>query len=112
MTSRATERLHEIARAAAWWPSACKLAIPPGVTEQSEFFAAMAADPLGWAERVRAGVGAIADRLAWANLSPIARKLAAAGKAMTRRLYHGVDISRPPCPKAKKASTSPGEGVT
>ncbi|HSY85690.1 MAG TPA: hypothetical protein VLA85_03895, partial [Verrucomicrobiae bacterium] len=64
----ATERMHEIARSAPWWPLACKLAIPPGVTEQSEFFAAMAPDPSGWADRVRAGVGDIADRLAWASL--------------------------------------------
>jgi len=69
----ATERMHEIARGAPWWPQACKLAIPSRVTEQSEFFAAMASHPLGWADRVRAGVGDIADRMAWANLSLTAR---------------------------------------
>ena len=69
----ATERLHEIAQGAPWWPQVCKLAIPAGVTEQSEFYAAMSPDPLGWAARVRAGVGDIADRLAWASFSPIAR---------------------------------------
>jgi hypothetical protein len=33
----------------------------------------MASHPLGWADRVRAGVGDIADRMAWANLSLTAR---------------------------------------
>jgi pyruvate dehydrogenase E2 component (dihydrolipoamide acetyltransferase) len=48
-------------------------AVEAAVTEQSEFYAAMSPDPLGWAARVRAGVGDIADRLAWASFSPIAR---------------------------------------
>jgi len=64
----AVVRLEEIANAAPWWPAACKLPVPPGAAEQHVFFDEIAADPAGWATRLRAGVAEIADRLTWGSI--------------------------------------------
>jgi glycosyltransferase involved in cell wall biosynthesis len=69
----ATEWLEQAARLAPWWPAACKLPIPPGLTEQQVFFDALASDPAAWAARLRAGIAAIADRLSWGGILPAAR---------------------------------------
>ena len=63
------QKLREIA-AANWWPQECRVSVPSGMPEQQALFEAMEADPAGWAEEVRAGVGRIVDRLAWSWLVP------------------------------------------
>jgi glycosyltransferase involved in cell wall biosynthesis len=64
------DRLEEIARTAGWWSKACKLPIPPTVTEQRVFFETIVDDREARVEELRSSVAQILDRLAWGAAEP------------------------------------------
>lgn len=55
----------KVASEGPWWPSALRVAVPPGEPAQAALWRLIEAEPAGWPTALRAGVAEAMDLLAW-----------------------------------------------